>query len=225
MTSNSVEHMCGYKNVKNMVCNISDFLEINVPVVLHLDHGTEYECLKAIENGFSSVMIDPGQIELCKQVEIINKVVEAAHSNSVTVEAQCGSFDSQTVSRTAFEESYHIIRECDVDCFAPAIGNRHGFHNEEIHLDFALLKKLSEISNVPFSFHGGSGTNENDLLLARKLGCKKFNFNTENMLAWTNGVKRFLQENEKEYHPRKIILAGFGNMEEKMRGRWKTFYR
>jgi hypothetical protein len=62
-----------------------------VPVVLHLDHATTYEdCNRAINAGFSSVMIDASALPYEENVALTRKVARRAHPFGVTVEGELG---------------------------------------------------------------------------------------------------------------------------------------
>ncbi|MDE7357157.1 MAG: class II fructose-bisphosphate aldolase, partial [Bacteroidales bacterium] len=64
-------------------------LGVNVPIVLHLDHGDSFEtCQSCIEYGFSSVMIDGSSLPYEENVEQTRRVVEYAHKYDVTVEGE-----------------------------------------------------------------------------------------------------------------------------------------
>ena len=63
----------------------------HIPVALHLDHGTSFEsCKKAIDAGFTSVMIDASHHEFAQNLALTTQVVEYAHSKGVSVEAELG---------------------------------------------------------------------------------------------------------------------------------------
>src|SRR5205809_2667344 len=58
---------------------------------VHLDHGTEEVCYDCIESGFySSVMIDASHEPFDKNAEITRRVVERAHAQGISVEAELG---------------------------------------------------------------------------------------------------------------------------------------
>jgi fructose-bisphosphate aldolase class II len=64
---------------------------VSIPVVLHLDHGDDFDiCKKCIDGGFSSVMIDASKYPLAENIRITKEVVEYAHARGVTVEAELG---------------------------------------------------------------------------------------------------------------------------------------
>ena len=64
----------------------------NIPIVLHLDHGPDFEtCKSCIDGGFTSVMIDASSKPFAENIEITKKVVEYAHDHGVVVEAELGA--------------------------------------------------------------------------------------------------------------------------------------
>ena len=65
VSEGAIKYMGGYKTVSNLVRSLISDLNITIPVALHLDHGSSYEsCIKAIDNGFTSVMIDASKYTL-----------------------------------------------------------------------------------------------------------------------------------------------------------------
>ncbi len=58
---------------------------------VHLDHGDEATCYDCINSGFySSVMIDASHEPFDKNIEIVKRVVDAAHAKGIVVEAELG---------------------------------------------------------------------------------------------------------------------------------------
>ena len=85
------KYMGGYKVIANMVKGLIEDLNITIPVALHLDHGSSFEvCKKAIDAGFTSVMIDASKYELDENIKITNEVVLYANNKNVSVEAEIG---------------------------------------------------------------------------------------------------------------------------------------
>ncbi|MGB9636909.1 MAG: class II fructose-bisphosphate aldolase, partial [Thermoplasmata archaeon] len=65
--------------------------EVKVPVVLHLDHGTDFDQnVKCLRAGFTSLMFDGSSLPFEKNVEITRKIVEIAHPVGIPVEAEIG---------------------------------------------------------------------------------------------------------------------------------------
>ena len=57
-TAGAAKWQMGFKVVRDVVADLVDYMNITVPVAMHLDHGTYEDCFKAIDAGFTSVMYD-----------------------------------------------------------------------------------------------------------------------------------------------------------------------
>jgi fructose-bisphosphate aldolase class II len=125
----------------------------NIPIVMHQDHGNSPDtCKSAIENGFTSVMMD-GSLEADGKtpasydynVKVTKEVAEAAHAQGVSVEGELGCLGSLvsgegeqedghgatgTLSHdqllTDPDEAERFVAETGVDALAVAIGTSHG---------------------------------------------------------------------------------------------------
>ncbi|MDR3181047.1 MAG: class II fructose-bisphosphate aldolase, partial [Prevotellaceae bacterium] len=105
-------------------------LGVNIPIVLHLDHGDTFElCKSCIEYGFSSVMIDGSHHEYNKNVELTAQVVEYAHKHDVTVEGELGvlagvedDVKAEHHTYTQPEEVEDFVKKTGVDSLAISIG-------------------------------------------------------------------------------------------------------
>lgn len=210
VSETTIEYMGGYKNVRDIVINLIEYLDITVPVVLHLDHGKSYDsCKKAINSGFSSVMIDVSMLSLEDNIKETNKVIEYAKIRNVSVEGEFGYIGTSNSKelRPTLEQILKYVRETNLDALAPSIGNLHGVYNEEPNLDFSLLKSLKENIDIPLVLHGGSGLDDNNIKKLILNGINKININTDLQLAWTNSVREYLKENSIS-DPRKVIKSG-----------------
>ena len=162
--------------------------EAKVPVAFHLDHGQSYEyVLKAIRNGFSSVMIDASMKSFEENVAISKKVVEACKPLGISVEAELGHVgegstygqDDDDSFKTVPEEVKKFVAETNVDALAVSIGNAHGLYKKAPKIDHDLLKELEKISEVPLVLHGGSGISDDDFRKTVREGICKINIFTE----------------------------------------------
>ncbi|HST16466.1 MAG TPA: ketose-bisphosphate aldolase [Gaiellaceae bacterium] len=112
-----------------------------IPVVLHLDHGNSPEtCFSAIEQGFTSVMMDGSLREDGKtptdfdeNVAVTRTVVDHAHAVGVTVEGELGTIGgiedghgSGRARLTDPDEAVEFVARTGVDALAVAIGTSHG---------------------------------------------------------------------------------------------------
>ncbi len=122
-------------------------LNPSIPIVMHQDHGNSAEtCFSAIENGFTSVMMDGSLDESGKtpnsyedNVNVTRQVVEKAHSLGVSVEGELGTLggieDGHGAGLSEEEAQEHLtdpdqagqfVEETGVDALAVAIGTSHG---------------------------------------------------------------------------------------------------
>lgn len=143
--------------------------ETNIPIVLHLDHGPDFETCKAcIDAGFTSVMIDGSKFSFEENVAITKKVVDYAHERGVVVEAELGKLagieDDVNVSEndakyTDPEQAKEFVERTGCDSLAIAIGTSHGAYKfkGEAKLRFDILAQIKEkIPNTPIVLHGAS---------------------------------------------------------------------
>ena len=109
-------------------------LGCDIPIVLHLDHGPNFEvCKDCIDNGFSSVMIDGSALPYDENVALTKKVVEYAHAHDVTVEAELGvlggvedDVSAEESKYTKPEEVVDFTSKTGCDSLAISIGTSHG---------------------------------------------------------------------------------------------------
>ena len=96
-SENAIKYMGGYKVVSQIVKSLIEELKIKVPVVLHLDHGKSIEsCKKALEAGFTSVMIDASNYSLEENIKITKQVVELAQKYNASVESGINKININT---------------------------------------------------------------------------------------------------------------------------------
>lgn len=144
----------------------------HIPVALNLDHGTSFEsCKRAIDAGFTSVMIDASHHCFEENVQMTKEVVTYAHSKGVSVEAELGrlmgiedniSVSEQDAVLVNPDEAEEFVKQTQVDYLAPAIGTSHGAFKfkGEPKLDFARLQEVKRRTNVPLVLHGASAIPE-----------------------------------------------------------------
>lgn len=153
----------------------------DIPIVLHLDHGPDFETCKAcIDGGFTSVMIDCSSRPLDENVAETKKVVEYAHAHGVVVEAELGTLagveddvkvSAEDSSYTHPEEVEEFVTRTGCDSLAIAIGTSHGAYkftpeqctrNEQgilvpPPLRFDVLEEVSKrLPGFPIVLHGSS---------------------------------------------------------------------
>ncbi|MFD2209930.1 class II fructose-1,6-bisphosphate aldolase [Virgibacillus halophilus] len=227
------KYMGGYKVVTAMVKALMEEYNISVPVAIHLDHGSSFEqCAKAIHAGFTSVMIDASALPLDDNIAMTKKVVELAHINGVSVEAELGRVGGQEddIKVDEADANYAIPSECDrlvketnVDCFAPALGSVHGPYKGEPNLGFDRMEEVMNLTGIPLVLHGGTGIPEKDIKHAIQLGTAKINVNTENQIAQANKIRKVLAEKPDLYDPRKYLGPSREAIKETVIGKMREF--
>jgi fructose-bisphosphate aldolase, class II len=166
----------------------------NVPVVLHLDHGkTITHVEKAVEYGFTSVMIDASEYDMEENIRLTQEVVTLAHANNISVEAELGRLlPKGTVDQENFltvpSEAKLFAEVTGIDALAVAIGTSHGFYKETPFIDIERLKAIKALVRIPLVLHGGSGTPETDVKNAISCGIRKINIATEFHQAYIDAM-------------------------------------
>ncbi|RST77053.1 class II fructose-1,6-bisphosphate aldolase [Siminovitchia acidinfaciens] len=233
VSEGAARYMGGFKLVVGMVEALMEEYGVTVPVAIHLDHGSSFEmCAKAIHAGFTSVMIDGSHLPLDENIALTKKVVELAHMFGVSVEAELGRIGGQEDDLTVddAEASYAIPEECDklvretnVDCFAPALGSVHGPYKGEPNLGFDRMEEVMNLTGVPLVLHGGTGIPLKDIQRAISLGTAKINVNTENQMSSAKRVREVLAENPEMYDPRKFLGPAREAIKETVIGKMRDF--
>ncbi len=122
----------GARNIANAVKKYGANSEI--PIVLHLDHGRDFDsCVAAIEGGYTSVMIDGSSLPYEENVELTREVVKYAHARGVSVEGELGVLAgvedhvfSATSTYTNPLTAVDFFKKTGVDALAISYGTMHG---------------------------------------------------------------------------------------------------
>ena len=199
----AAKYMGGYKLCKVLIEELVESMGITVPVAIHLDHGHYNDALECIRVGYTSVMFDGSHLPVEENLEKAAKVVEFAHANGVSVEAEVGTIGGEEDGiigdgELAPIEDAKAMVATGIDFLAAGIGNIHGPYPENwsgLHLDH--LQKL-----------------------------------TECQIAFANATRKFVAEyeaNEAEYDkkklfdPRKFLKPGFEAITEAVEERIDVF--
>lgn len=233
VSEGAAKYMGGFKSVVAIVKGLMESYGTTVPVAIHLDHGSSFEkCMEAIYAGFTSVMIDGSHYPLEQNIALTSKVVEVAHLNGVSVEAELGRIGGQEddIIVDDAEAAYAIPAECDqliretqVDCFAPALGSVHGPYKGEPNLGFDRMEEISKMTEVPLVLHGGTGIPTKDIKKAISFGTAKINVNTENQIASAAKVREVLNDNPDMIDPRKYLGPAREAIKETVIGKMREF--
>ena len=177
----------------------------NVPVVIHLDHGLTFGTVdKALELGFTSVMLDASTLPFEENIARVKAVVEKARKYGATVEAELGlvggSEDGSCdhgIRCTDPDDAVVYARETGIDALAVAIGNAHGNYPVAPTLAFDVLEKIHERVDIPLVLHGGSGITDKDFQKAISLGIRKVNIATASFNSLTAHVEKYMESTDK----------------------------
>lgn len=211
VSEGAIKYIGGYVTVVNIVRGLIEDLNITIPVVIHLDHGSSFEsCVKAIEAGFTSVMVDATKEPIEKNIAITKRTVEYAHRRNISVEGEIGhiGLTSSEAIYTEVADAVNYVKQTGVDALAPAVGSLHGIYLTEPKISFERIRDIKKETGVPLVLHGGSGIPEDTLHRAINEGIAKLNINTALQVAWAKKVRIFLNENTDVYDPRKVIGSG-----------------
>ncbi len=214
VSEGACKYMGGFKTIYDMTNDLMDYLNITIPVALHLDHGSCFEvCKDAIDAGFKSVMIDASRFELDENIRITKEVTDYAKLYNVSVEAEIGHVGGQEDENNSgilyakVDECIELVNQTKIDFLAPALGSVHGLYKGEPKLNFERMEEIKEKTNMPLVLHGGSGIYDEQLKTAISCGICKINFNTELQIAWSDALREEIKHN-KAYDPRKVIKFG-----------------
>ena len=213
-TSIDTAKYIGYNVIVAVVKELANSMLVDV--ALHLDHAKDFDAIKdAIEAGYSSVMFDGSSLPFKENIEKTRLVVEFAHANGVSVEAEVGTIGGEEDGiigdgELAPIEDAKAMVATGIDFLAAGIGNIHGPYPANWEgLDLDHLQKLTEaLPGFPIVLHGGSGIPDEQIQAAIKLGVAKVNVNTECQIAFANATRKFARDyeaNEAEYDKKKLF--------------------
>ncbi len=145
--------------------------DTGLPIVVHLDHGEDFEvCRSCIDGGFTSVMIDGSKHAFEDNIKLTRQVVEYAHARGVVVEGELGKLagieddvnvSAEDASFTKPSEVEEFVTRTGVDSLAIAIGTSHGAYKfkpgQTPRLRFDILEEVGRrLPGFPIVLHGAS---------------------------------------------------------------------
>lgn len=225
----------------------------DIPVVLHLDHGDSLETVKkAIDLGFTSVMIDGSHFPFEKNVEVSKEVVDYAHKFGVSVEAELGTLGGieedvvGEVQLTDPAQAEEFVKLTGCDSLAVAIGTSHGAYKfkSEPKLAIELVQEIFDRVQIPLVMHGASSVPPELAERINKYGGKiegsfgvpitaiqqsiargvaKINVDTDTRMAMTGAVRQLLAEKQDSIDPRDYMGAARDAVYEVVSSRMKDF--
>lgn len=159
--------------------------QAQVPVFIHLDHGTEEMAHRCIDNGWDSVMIDVSESPHSENKRVTREVVEHAADKDVLVEAQIGQTWDEEGEREVEQidtdpaEAQEFVEFTGVDLLAVSIGNTPGaVVGGEAQIKVETLEEISRLISVPTVLHGGTSIGDATVRRTIELGVAKVNIDT-----------------------------------------------
>ena len=178
--------------------------DVDVPVVVHLDHGyTLEECRAARDAGFTSLMYDGSRKPLAQNIAETAQIAELAHAAGISCEGEIGFVGyagGEGSAGTDPEEATIFARETGIDAMAISVGNVHLQTDHEGGLDEARIRAIEAVCAVPLVIHGGSGVPyaQRATLAAGSL-IAKFNIGTELRMAFGAALRAAVNSDPARY--------------------------
>lgn len=191
-------------------------------IFLNLDHGKSFEYLKqAVDAGYDMIHFDGSKLPTEENIKTTNEVAKYAKKKGILLEGEMGKIgtDGSRIYTEKFvineadltkpEEALDYVKKTGVNLLAISIGNFHGIEvsgiDPNLRLDILSEIKKTVGGKTMLVLHGGSGTPEDDIKEAIKLGIVKININTELRMAFSGNIRRFLDNNKDEVVPYKFL--------------------
>lgn len=180
-------------------------------VCVHLDHGEDFDyCRRAIELGFTSVMIDYSTLPYEENVKGTKEVVDYAHAHGVDVEAELGALPQREgggESNVNPEDLYtkpelvkDFVSRTGIDALAIAFGTAHGIYKTKPVLNMDIITKVRKETDLPLVMHGGSGISHEEYREAIKRGITKINYYTYMSYDGYAAAKETVQKKEADFY-------------------------
>lgn len=182
-----------------------------VPVCVHLDHCEDLDYLKrAINIGFTSVMLDASSLPYDENVKMTKEAVRLAHPKNISVEAEIGVLGGREAGNQkplTKEEMYtdpdlakKFVDDTNIDALACSFGTAHGIYKVKPELDFDRIQRINKLCNLPLVMHGGSGVSSEDYVKAIKCGVRKINYYSYMSREGVYAAREILKKDITFYH-------------------------
>jgi fructose-bisphosphate aldolase, class II len=206
----------GDKVIIEMIRAIIEQESASIPIGFHLDHGRNFDtCVRAIELGMRSVMIDASRYDLRENISMTKRVVEYAHPKDAIVQAELGKVaylaemdpnpDWEKLMTNPLEAKW-LMEETGADALAVSIGNAHGFARERPEPDWERLEAIHKlIPEIPLILHGASDWVNHKVKEAVKRGIVCFNIDTDIKIAFNRVVCKLTSDRCSFVDPRELL--------------------
>src|SRR3954469_11733836 len=208
----------GYRGYEYAAMQMCFFAEhASVPVAVHLDHGSSIDaCMKAMDAGFTSVMIDGSHVPIEQNVALASRGGAIARARGVSVEAEVGELQKLNPDGSVAEAKNlsdpadaKRMSQTGVDMLAVGIGSAHGFYKDAPNIRFDLLERLAAASEVPLVLHGSTGLADDVVRRCVAMGMAKANLGTLIRTRCVEFMKEVIARGAGEHqnHPWRVGLT------------------
>lgn len=182
-----------------------------VNVCVHLDHGESFEyCKRAIDLGFTSVMIDYSTLPYEENIKGTAEVTAYAHAHGVDVEAELGALPQReggagdvakdpTALYTKPELVPDFLSRTGIDALAIAFGTAHGIYKNKPILNMDIISRVRELTDIPLVMHGGSGISHEEYREVIRRGIGKINYYSYMAYEGYAEAKRTVEEKAEDF--------------------------
>lgn len=189
-----------------------------VPVCVHLDHGEDFAyCRRAIDLGFTSVMIDYSTLPYEENVKGTKEVVDYAHAHGVDVEAELGALPQREgggESAAKPEDLYtkpelvpDYLARTGIDALAIAFGTAHGIYKTKPILNMDIITEVRKVTDIPLVMHGGSGISHDEYREVIKRGINKINYYSYMAYAGYDAAKVAVEKKSADFFHNMALCA------------------
>lgn len=205
----------------------------DIPVVLHLDHGTDFDQnVRCLQAGFTSLMFDGSRLSLEDNIATTRRIVDFAHPCGIPVEAELGRVGESNENLTPGQvealmtdpdQVEEFVRRSGADTLAVAVGSVHAMRSSEAKLDIERIKAIRERVTVPLVLHGSSGVRADSIQEAMQYGIAKINVATYLNQAFVDGLREGLARYPDEVDPRKTLSLARDRVKARVREKIRQF--
>ena len=207
-----------YADLRYFYANVKAAAEMaSVPIVVHLDHGNSFDlAMRALRVGYTSIMIDGSHESFADNVAVSKAVADACHPSGVPVEAELGKVGGKEDDLEAGDENPYtdpqqakeFVERTGVDSLAVAIGTAHGVYKGIPKVDVDRLSAIREVVSIPLVLHGTSGVPDDIVRECVRRGICMVNYATDLRIAFSKGVKAYMQADPDVFDPKKYNARG-----------------
>ena len=225
--SESTIRYAGLKNIVNLIKSIAETDGKDVPIAIHLDHGKDWDIVKAcIMGGLSSVHMDASAFDFETNVKLTKRAAILAHKRGLFCQGELGSLlgkegmsfkdipKNKDEYMTDPAKAAEFAKRTGINTLAVAVGAMHGYFPGHENIDFARLEKIHQaVPKMPLVLHGGSGVPDGQVAKSISRGVRIINIDTDLRIAFTETLKATIRKADKAmYDPRKILAPSIDSV-------------